>query len=251
MEKAKKKLAASLEKEKELGELKSRFVATASHQFRTPLTVIQSSMGLLSMQIDSMDSFNEMDIDLKQKFEKVYHRVKGQIERMTSLMNDVLILGKINAGSIQPVLIPTNLILICKEIARTYNETQKDGRKVKIKIHGKSRQIKLDTKLMDHAISNLVSNAFKYSLNRPAPEITISFYDKKVDVLVKDSGMGIPEKDIRLLFEPFYRASNVSEISGTGLGTTIAKEYIELNNGSISGKRQFGKGTEFIIKFNQ
>ncbi|MBL4704871.1 MAG: HAMP domain-containing histidine kinase [Flavobacteriales bacterium] len=245
LEKAQLKLALSLEKEKELGELKSRSVATASHQFRTPLTVIQSSMGILAMQMDSMDA------EFRPRFEKVYDRIKGQIGRMTDLMNDVLILGKINAGSVKPVLKSIDLIEMCKGVIESYDDTQEDGRKMKVKIAGKARNLKLDTKLMEHAISNLISNAFKYSVGKEAPEFHINFYSKEVRVVVKDKGMGIPENDVQHLFEPFYRASNVEEISGTGLGTAIAKEYIELNNGSIEVVTKVNHGTVFTVVFKK
>jgi len=124
LEKAQEELKASYEKEKELGELKSRFVATASHQFRTPLTVIQSSIGILSMQMDGLDND-----EFKQKFEKIYYRIKAQINRMTELMNNVLILGKINAGNIKPVLKPIDLIVLCKEVITSHEQTQKRWQK--------------------------------------------------------------------------------------------------------------------------
>ncbi len=243
LEQAQFELALSLEKEKELGELKSRFVATASHQFRTPLTVIQSSMGILSMQKEGMDE------KFRPSFDKVHNRIKGQIKRMTELMNDVLLLGKINAGSIVPVFLSTNLVSVCQDVVSNYNDIQKDGRAIVIDVKGKPRNLDLDEKLVVHAISNLVSNAFKYSVGKRAPEFKISFEKKEASILVIDEGIGISSKDVPHIFEPFYRASNVAEISGTGLGTSISKEYIELNNGSIGVKSSADQGTEFLITF--
>ncbi|MBL4703833.1 MAG: PAS domain S-box protein, partial [Flavobacteriales bacterium] len=245
LENTRNELALSLAKEKELGELKSRFVSTASHQFRTPLTVIQSSMGILSMQRDNMDE------EFRPRFEKVYNRIKGQISRMTELMNDVLIIGKINGGNIELSLIPTDVVALCKGIIASYDETQTDNRKMGFKTQGNPRKIMLDTRLMEHAISNLISNAFKYSVGRKAPETIILFTESEVEILVKDSGIGIPSKDIPQLFEPFYRASNVNEVAGTGLGIAIAKEYVELNNGHIEVETKVNKGTKFRIKFDK
>lgn len=245
LEKTKKELSMSLEKEKELGALKSRFVATASHQFRTPLTVIQSSMGILSMQKDLMDE------RLKPSFEKAYNQIRTQIGRMTDLMNDVLILGKINAGNVKPVFESVNLVPLCQEIIDNYNQIQKDSRKMDLEVQGKSFNIDLDSSLIAHAISNLVSNAFKYSIGKEEPKMSISFAKESLTVSVKDKGLGIPQKELEQLFEPFYRATNVSDLIGTGLGTSIAKEYIELNHGEIEVVSELNKGSEFILKFNK
>lgn len=241
LELARKKLASSLEKEKELGELKSRFVATASHQFRTPLTVIQSNMGLLAMQVDTMDA------EFKPKFEKVYNRIKGQISKMTMLMNDVLILGKINAGNVVANINSISFINLCEDLKSNFDEIQDDNRRLSLLIEGKVRNLDLDAKLIGHAISNIISNAFKFSKGRESPELTITFFEYEVVVMIKDYGLGIPNMDVKQIFEPFYRGSNVGEIPGTGLGTAITKEYIELNGGEISIHTELNRGTEFII----
>ncbi|MDG1429110.1 MAG: PAS domain S-box protein [Crocinitomicaceae bacterium] len=245
LQKMQKELSISLEKEKVLGDLKSRFVSTASHQFRTPLTVIQSNMGILSMQLDRMND------DIKPIFEKTNNRIVGQIKRMTTMMNDVLILGKINAGSIIPELELTNIIDSCRDIMVNYNEIQDDKRQLKLTIEGEPFSLNIDSGLFTHAVSNFISNAFKYSLNRPAPEMKLIFDDESIQLFIIDYGLGIPPKDIVNLFEPFYRGSNVSEISGTGLGTSIAKEYVELNNGTIDVNSKINEGTEIILTFKK
>ena len=243
LQRAKAELALSLENEKELGELKSRFVATASHQFRTPLTVIQSNMGILAMQKDAMNE------QIKPSFDKAYGRIKKEISRMTSLMDDVLILGKINSGGIVAKSQPIDMIELCEDVSNNYNEIQEDGRMIKFEQSGIARLITLDSKQMEHVISNLLSNALKYSPAEESPILLLSYHKSKVLISVKDKGMGIPEQDLKHLFEPFYRASNVGEISGTGLGSTIAKEYVELNGGTISVKSEMNVGSEFIIEF--
>lgn len=236
-----KRLELSLEKEKVLGDLKSRFVATASHQFRTPLAVIQASIGILEMQKDLMSE------QFLPKFDKAYSRIIDQIGRMTNLMDEVLILGKINDGKIKPILKPVSLIRLCTEVSANYNEIQPDGRKVKIKVIGAPESVLLDEKLFEQALSNLISNAFKYSVGQLGPLITISFNENYAQISVKDYGIGIPNRDLHHLFEPFYRASNVNEVTGTGLGSAIAKEYIELNGGTINVKSELKIGSEFII----
>ncbi|MFT5821157.1 MAG: PAS domain S-box-containing protein [Crocinitomix sp.] len=241
LQKVQVRLERSLEKEKELGDLKSRFVATASHQFRTPLAVIQASIGILDMQKDLLDK------QFQPKFDKVYNRIIGQISRMTNLMDEVLILGKINDGKIKPTFKQVDLISLCNGISKNYNEIQQDNRIMQIEVTGNINTVLLDEKLFEQALSNLISNAFKYSVGRQSPIMTISFMTKVVCISIKDYGVGIPDTDLPLLFEPFYRASNVHEISGTGLGSSIAKEYIELNGGTIRVNSDLKEGSEFII----
>ncbi|MFT6500753.1 MAG: signal transduction histidine kinase [Crocinitomicaceae bacterium] len=245
LENTQKELESSLKKEKELGELKSRFVATASHQFRTPLSVIQSNFGLLNLYEGQLDG------ELKPIFSKIYNRVCGQIEKMTGLMDEVLILEKINEGNKKPNAKPINLIDLCKEVLFNYNQIQNDFRKMEIIVNGDFSPINLDREQVENAISNLVSNAFKYSQGHSPPSLTIDFNEAEIQISIKDNGIGIPNKELKHLFEPFYRASNVREISGSGLGITISKEYIEMNNGKISVKSKENDGTEFIVKFKK
>ncbi len=239
---AEEELRASYEKEKSLGELKSRFVS-ASHQFRTPLTVICSNVELLQMQFDLMDE------KLKPKFEKASGRINHEVKRMTALMDDVLILGKINAGRVpfEPKL--TDVVSICHELVNEHNSIQNDGREVKFKIEGKQKKLRLDEKLFSHTISNLLSNALKYSDGRGNPELALQFNNKSLKISVTDQGIGIPENEIDNLFQPFFRAVNASETPGTGLGPAICKEYIELNGGTIGVKSIQNKGSTFTLEF--
>ena len=242
---AKKELALSLENEKELGRLKSQFVSTASHQFRTPLAVIQASLGVLDMQKEDMtDAF-------KVRFDKVFNRVKEHIGRMTNLMDDALVIGKINAGSVLPVITETNIVGLCEGLVSNYNEIQSDGRTMNFKVFGEQQDINLDPMLIEHAVSNLISNAFKYSTDNEPPQLSVCFEENEVNIIVKDFGIGIPDLELSHLFEPFYRASNTREYSGTGLGSAIAKEYVELNKGRIEVKSELDEGSEFTIILNK
>lgn len=240
---ARKKLAISLEKEKELGSIKSKFVATASHQFRTPLTVIQSSMDILTIQRHLLDK------DMQQVFDRVINRVNGQIEKMVSLMNDVLSLGKITEGNIKAIKTPTNLLELCHKVITNYNEIFLKKCNLEFVYEGTPEMLMLDPKLMEHAISNLVSNAYKYSDENSVIEFKVIF-GSEIELIVKDYGIGIPKAALKNLFEPFFRAKNAEFISGTGLGTSIAKEYIEMNNGTIKVISEVGKGSEFIISLS-
>jgi signal transduction histidine kinase len=141
------------------------------------------------------------------------------------------------------------LVVLCEDIIENHNEIQNDQRRMTLTVTGSPKCLQLDTNLITHAISNFVSNAFKYSVDRPAPIMRLLFNENSTQLSIIDFGLGIPKEDLMNLFEPFYRASNVSEFPGTGLGTTIAKEYIELNKGSIKVKSTLNEGTEFILTF--
>lgn len=245
LENAKQELAESLEKEKELNELKSRFVSMASHQFRTPLTVIQSSVNIMEMQTE------EMGQKFKSSFVKSKNRINEQIGRMTTLMDDVLVLGKVNAQSIKYKPESIDLEEACSSIVNRFNGIQKDGRKITLSIVGTPRKVFLDPSLFDHSISNIVSNALKYSANKKSPEIIIRFGAQNTHIDVVDYGVGIPEKELFQLYEPFHRASNTKDVPGTGLGMSIAKEYIELNKGTIAVESEVGKGTKISVLFKE
>lgn len=245
LESARKDLAVSLEKEKELSRLKSRFVSTASHQFRTPLSIIQSNIGILSMQIDNLTDDFKVE-DFRPKFDKVHSRIKDQIERMTDLMNDVLILGKINTGNITVRIEEHDLIEVCQNVINGYSEINKEFN-IEMLIKGQPKPVLLDKQLFEHAFSNVVSNAIKYSPGEKIPDISVTFDNQDVVISIRDYGIGIPKEELEHLFEPFYRATNTKEFSGTGLGTAIAKEYIELIGGSIRVESELAVGTEFTL----
>lgn len=245
LSKAKDKLAESLKKEKELSTLKSRFVSTASHQFRTPLTVIQTNIGILEIQK------NKMGDDYEEIFDKIALRIGNQINKMTSMMDELLTIGKINENGINynPKLIEIDKL--CQKIILSYNDIQTDKRVLNLKINGNIEDVFLDPILMEHVLSALISNAFKYSLNRPNPILTLTFSEKELSISIKDFGIGIPEQDIEHIHEPFFRASNAINISGTGLGTSIVKEYVEINKGELKIISKLNIQTEFILVFKR
>ena len=239
------KLKKSLLKEKELGELKTSFVSTASHQFRTPLAAIQSNSELLQIIAESLHE------ETRKRFGKITTRITSEIGKMTELMDDVLILGKLTAGKVDLKQQDINLVDFCIELAKDFNEIQSDGRIMEIVTNGKQYDVKLDPKLLTHSLSNLFSNAFKYSVGKNNPELIISFQSKEFVLTVKDYGIGIPKDELTKLFQPFFRANNVTEIKGTGLGLSIAKEYFEINKGVITAKSIIGEGSTFEIKFTR
>lgn len=245
LEETRDRLQEAYQEEKKLSELKSQFVSTASHQFRTPLTVIQSNIGLLEMQI------NNAEPEFRKKFDKVYHRIRTEVERMTDLMDKVLILGKKESGAIKPNLLMVDVLQLSLSIIENYNEIQEDGRKVEVTHKGSPSMYHLDPELFENAFSNLISNAFKYSKGKPAPKVHLRYTTTMLIITVQDFGVGIPEEDIKNIFEPFYRAKNAREIKGTGLGTSIIKAYLELMDVSINVKSKLDVGTTFIIEIKK
>ena len=240
-----KKLKKSLIKEKELSNLKASFVTVASHQFRTPLAVIQSNTHLMEM-------FNSMEKkQTPEKYAQVSARITSAISTMTSLMDDVLTLGKLNSGKVTYSPAYMDLVMFCKTLAEEYDSVQADGRSINVAIKGKAYEVYLDAKLLEHTLSNLISNAFKYSAGKDNPELIIHFKAKEVSLLVKDYGIGIPKEQSLHLFDAFFRADNVTEIQGTGLGLNIAKEYVEVNKGAISARSILGEGSCFEIIFKK
>lgn len=235
-----KKLEKALEKEKELGELKSRFVSTASHQFRTPMAIIQSNAELLRMITSKKDTKSIQHLD------RATCRIQKEVKRMTNLMDEVLLLGKITSGGMSVQLQATDMLALCHELGEQFNAIQQDQRVVEIETTGKPRMIQIDPQLMNHAIGNLLSNAFKYS-DKKNPQLQLSHGKDQLKIAVADHGIGIPQEEIDNLFQPFHRAENVKEIEGTGLGLAIVKEYVELNDGTVEVQSELNKGSVFTI----
>lgn len=244
LENTKQELSKALEIEKSLNQMKSSFVATASHQFRTPLSVIQASMDILSMQRDKMSK------DFIPVFDKYQERIKREIKKMTELMNEVLILGKINSDGILARREELDIVAIFKNIVDNFNTV--NGREaVKLEVSGNRSLFVLDEKLLTHAVSNFISNGIKYSTNKIPVVVTVFFEKLSLRILISDHGIGIPEEELPNFFDAFYRGSNTKNIEGTGLGTNIAAEYIKKMNGSVSVKSKINEGTEIEIIFEK
>lgn len=237
------RLNDALKKEKHLGEMKTHFVSVASHQFRTPLAIIQSNSELLQMISTNIDP------EIKEKMERTTGRIIREISRMTELMDDVLILGKVTSGKMTIEKTKVDLVLLIDDIAQQFNDISQDNRSLDVTIVGVDQQALLDAKMIRHAITNLISNAFKYSQDKN-PEVTLTFDSNSVVIAVRDFGIGIPENEQSQLFQPFYRAENVGAVSGTGLGLSITKNYIELNGGTIKLKSALGSGSCFEVTFD-
>ena len=239
--KAEENLYESLKKEKELGELKSRFVSMASHEFRTPISTILSSAYLIEKYITTED---------QPKREKHLQRIFSSVNMLTNILNEFLSLGKIEEGKILVRLSHVNIQDLMISIAREMKSNLKKHQKIRC-FHEGNPFVYLDTSLLKHIIMNLISNASKFSFEKSWIEIKTSTNEQKIYISVKDSGKGIAAEDQKHLMERFFRGANAGNIQGTGLGLHIVSKYTELMNGTIECKSELEKGTEFKLVFDK
>ncbi|WP_201262628.1 ATP-binding protein [Gloeocapsopsis dulcis] len=227
----------ALEKEKELGELKSRFITMASHEFRTPLTTILSSTDLL-------ERYNHKFTEEKRI--NHFQQIKGAVKHMTSLLNDVLLIGKAEADKLefQPTMI--NLEDFCLSLVEELQITT-NNHIIAFCSQAQSPNVCLDKKLLRHILTNLISNAIKYSPQGGTVHFELVCDRTTVVFYIQDQGIGIPEVDQTQLFHSFFRASNVGTISGTGLGLAIVKKSVDLHSGKIAVESKLGVGTKFTL----
>jgi PAS domain S-box-containing protein len=228
----------SLERERELNELKTKFVSIASHEFRTPLSTVMSSAALIQQYKDK----NDLD-----KVDKHVLRIKSSVNHLTQILNDFLSLGKLEEGKvdIKPETIEVNDFL--HEINEEVQSFLKEGQKLEINCPAEIKQIATDSRILRNIMFNLISNASKYSDSDKTINIGCVKENGKILFSIKDHGIGIPKEDQKHLFDRFYRASNAGQIQGTGLGLNIVKRYAELLGGEISFKSDYGKGSTFYI----
>jgi signal transduction histidine kinase len=236
-QKAEEDLRKALEKEKQLNELKSRFVSMTSHEFRTPLTSILSSAELLE---NYGHKWNE------EKKNQYLQRIQNSVKNMTALMNDVLLLGKAESGNLECKLTQLNLESFCREIVE---ELQLTASTHTIVFQGQNlpSKVSLDEKLLRHILTNLLSNAIKYSPKSDRVDFEVSSDSQTVIFKIVDYGIGIPAREQEQLFSSFHRASNVGSIAGTGLGLAIVKKAVDLHGGQIEVNSQEGIGTTFTV----
>jgi len=235
------KLTIALENEKELGELKSRFVSMASHEFRTPLSSILSSADLISRYEKE---------DQQEKRMKHVNRIESSVKNLTSILNDFLSLEKLESGKVRYNPIEIHLPEYIKEIVEEVSLTKKRGQTVTYQLDG-GDTIRTDEHLVKNILLNLLSNAIKYSPENKEIILSVQNEPSSIKIQVRDSGIGIPEEDQKHLFTRFFRANNASTIQGTGLGLTIIKRYLDLMEGNIHFTSIEGEGTTFFLEIPQ
>tara|TARA_B110001469_G_scaffold112552_1_gene115406 strand:+ start:476 stop:2725 length:2250 start_codon:yes stop_codon:yes gene_type:complete len=233
-----KELQESLEREKDLGHLKTSFVSMASHEFRTPLTSIKATSDVILRYFDKL---NRNDIFKRLK------KIKRETEEMTIMLEDILIIGKSDAQKLDFDSELLDIVGLIKSIISEYQLSESENRVIVYNISSQIILVNIDKKWIKHIVINLFSNATKYSDKDKPIEITIGQKKSNAYFCFKDYGIGISKKDIKLLFEPFHRGNNVQNISGTGLGLSVLQKAVELHNGRIEIKSKIGKGSNFKI----
>ncbi|MBS4043360.1 MAG: PAS domain S-box protein [Chitinophagaceae bacterium] len=237
---SKDELTKSLNKEKELSDLKSRFVSMASHEFRTPLSTILSSASLVSKYTETVD---------QEKRDKHIHRIKSSVNNLTDILNEFLSIGKIEDGKIVAHFADFDIVENIESVCNEMQSHVKGEQKIIYK-HDGDKIVHLDPSLLRNIVINLLSNAIKFSNSNGKIFVQSIVNPKSIILSIKDSGIGISKEDQEHLFERFFRAANATNIQGTGLGLHIVGKYVELMNGHIDFISELEKGTEFIIKFN-
>lgn len=240
LEQAKNNLAIALEKERELGELKSRFVSMASHEFRTPLTSVLSSAGLAAQYAERLDFEN---------VKKHTERIKNTANGLNTILTEFLSLGRLEEGRVAAIAAEVDISACISEVHEELKNLFKHGQTFE-HLHEGGTTAKLDGGLLKNILINLISNAIKYSPEGAAIIVETSASRKKTRISVRDQGMGIPESEQKHLFDRFFRASNAANTTqGTGLGLYIVQRYAEMMGGTVGFESTVEKGSVFWVEF--
>jgi PAS domain S-box-containing protein len=237
LEQSQAELSEALDKERELNEIKSRFVSMASHEFRTPLSAVLSSASLLSKYTTT----EEQD-----KRNRHILRIKDSVKHLNDLLEDFLSLGKLDEGKIGAIETEFDLPETMRETAEDMKGILKNGQQLNYKHEGENR-IVTDRKLIRNILINLISNAVKFSEENAPIDIYSKVADSTAIISVQDHGIGISDEDQEHLFSSFFRGKNAVNIQGTGLGLHIVKRYMDLIGGSIELKSKLEKGTTITL----
>ncbi len=245
-------LSRSLNQERELSQMKTDFISVVSHEFRTPLTTIQSASELLEYYEWSKEEQVEQ-----------LHQIQSEVKHMTALMEDVLFLSRSNTNKVKLNLTKFNLLNFCSQLLRQMQRTFASGYSLNSFLYVSSTNtsienphlqddlpnllVKMDDKLLRQILTNLLTNAIKYSPQNKTVDFQITVDQEQVSFIVSDHGIGIPEEDLENLFGAFHRGKNVGILPGTGLGLSIVKNCIDIHNGSISVESQLDIGTKFTV----
>ncbi|MEH1827392.1 MAG: HAMP domain-containing sensor histidine kinase [Nostoc sp.] len=228
----------ALDRERELNQLKSYFVSMVSHEFRNPL----SALRVLSEVLLHYDSNLTA-----QKKETYSQQINTTVNHMCQLLDEVILLGKVDTGNFEIELRPLHLKEFCEELITSFQYSDENQHSIILDCQQDLHPIEMDADLLRHILANLISNALKYSPSGSEVRVEVSFLNDQVTFCIRDRGIGIPETEQHRLFETFSRCSNVGKIQGTGLGLAIVKRCVDLYTGEISIESQVGIGTNVTV----
>lgn len=237
LEKTKDELNTALVNEKELNDLKSRFVSMVSHEFRTPLAAVMSSLSLVR-QHGEAGNF--------EKQSKHIQRIKESVYGLTDILNDMLSISKLEEGKVEVNAETVNCKECMKDIVTELNSITKKGQQLVYK-HSGHEEGAIDKKIIKHILYNLISNAVKFSPDDKNIYVNTNVENSRIILKVRDEGIGISKEDQQHLFERFFRGQNASNIQGTGLGLNIVAKYVEILGGELSFESKLNEGTTFTI----
>ncbi len=232
-------LSQALEKEKQLNEMKSRFISMASHEFRTPLSTILSSASLIARYIDAHEP---------EKSEKHIARIKAAVNGLTEILNDFLSIGRLEEGKVRANPQIVDVVESIDSIVAELQSIAKTDQIIDFKAIGR-RQFFIDRNILRNIAINLIANAIKFSDQGKRIEVVLEVNEEQLTLVVRDNGIGISDEDKEHLFERFYRGRNASNIQGTGLGLNIVLRYMDMLNGNIEFESELNKGTTFKLVF--
>ncbi len=234
-------LQGALAREKDLNQIKSRFISIASHELRSPLTVISMTGKMLKRYADRMSAEKKLEqLDI----------IEDAVGKMTDLLNDVLLLLKVESHQFHFRPIRLDVAAFCSDIADQFRAMCVETHVLEFSAQGRGFEASVDPKLLHHIFSNLLSNAIKYSPNGGTIRFDILREEgaPTMRFRVQDEGIGIAPDDLEHLFDAFHRGGNVNEIKGTGLGLWIVKQFIELHSGTLDVESELGRGSAFTIR---
>ena len=228
-----------LEQERQVSEMKSRFISVTSHEFRTPIATVMGTVELLRGHLDRI---------APAKREEMFARIMGALHRMTEMLDDLLQLNRIDAGRTRVQLAPANLRLLLESLVEEARAGDRSAHEFVWRWNSEAAEATTDAQLLHHIFSNLLSNAARYSPPGTVIAVTGTVGPEGIRLTVEDRGIGIPPADRERVFEPFERGSNVGAIAGTGLGLSIVKRMTELLGGTVRVEPVEPSGSRFILE---
>jgi signal transduction histidine kinase len=219
--------------------MKTKFISIASHEFRTPLSTVLSSLSLVEKYSELKDG---------EKREKHIERIKKSIRNLTEILNDILSVNKIEEGKVSVNPEKLDIYALVHDMISELTGLLKPGQQILFeKNPSEDPMVTLDPKLLRHILINLLTNAIKFSGENTTITISVTTQKSEIFIRIIDQGIGIPVKDHKKLFTRFFRSSNVENIQGTGLGLSIVQQYVNYLDGSIKFSSEVGKGSIFNV----
>ncbi|MEM8720417.1 MAG: PAS domain S-box protein [Cyanobacteria bacterium P01_G01_bin.39] len=232
-------ISLALEREREVSEIKTRFFAMASHEFRTPLSTVLAAAQLIEQSPRVWQDAEKRSRNLQ--------RIQNSVKNMVQLLDDILTINRAETGKLEFNPQPVDLAKLCRHCVEEIQLSAGENYQITFTCSEPEFELSLDKKLMRSIMANLLSNAIKYSPQGGEVKVTLKFWRKWVEIQIADQGIGIPAKYLKRLFEPFHRAENVRRIPGTGLGLLIVKKFVDLHQGQISLTSQINVGTTVTV----